>query len=284
MDDLNEQNTQRQEWEAQLLNEDEDARYDAAAHIMKEEPPALSVVTQWTKDTRPLLREMACYFLGASSTEHKLYYPDSVPILMPLLEDEEQEVRGSTAIAIGHHQNLETIPALIRCATDTSEDVRHDAAFALGEFYESTWEKIGTKYKPDVEAALLRLMDDEDEDVRDWATFGIHQGGHDTPRTRARLWKALDDPNPDVRGEAAEALSIFDDRTLIPRLDTLLREDDDLSPLYFLAAEKFGDPALLPAVLVGAEHWREQMKDGKLHSCIISAMDVLESLLKRDEG
>ena len=46
-------------------------------------------------------------------------------------------------------------------------------------------------------------MDDEDEDVRDWATFSIHQGGHDTPEVRARLWEALDDPFSNVRAEAA---------------------------------------------------------------------------------
>ena len=43
--------------------------------------------------------------------------------------------------------------------------------------------------------ALIALSADSDAEARDWATFGIHQGSHDTPEVRARLWQALDDPS-----------------------------------------------------------------------------------------
>jgi hypothetical protein len=112
---------------------------------------------------------------------------------------------------------------------------------------------------------------------RDWATFAIHQGGHDTPEVRTRLWRALDDPCPEVRGEAAWSLGIFGERSLIPRLETLLREDRAISPNYFEAAEALGDPSLLPAVLEGAERWRRTMEGGEeLHFCISSAIEALE--------
>lgn len=120
-------------------------------------------------------------------------------------------------------------------------------------------------------------MDDPDEEVRDWATFGIHQGEHDTPETRARLWRALDDPNVDVRGEAAAGLAKFGDRSLIPRLDRVLREDLDMASCYFEAAEELGDPVLLPAVLAAAARWEKAMEPGEeLHSMITSAIEVLQ--------
>jgi hypothetical protein len=125
---------------------------------------------------------------------------------------------------------------------------------------------------------LLALARDSDEDVRDWAVFGLHQGYHDTPEVRACFWRALDDPNPDVRGEAAEGLAKFDDRSFIPRLDRLLREDEGLSPCYFEAAREFGDPALLPAVLEGERRWREDMEEGEeLHCFITWAIEKLSA-------
>jgi hypothetical protein len=122
-------------------------------------------------------------------------------------------------------------------------------------------------------------MDDEDEEVRDWATFGIHQGSHDTPTVRARLFQALDDPCADVRGEAAVGLAEFGERTLVPRLEQLLRGDGESSPCYFEAAESLGDPGLLPAVLEGAEQWRQTMEEGEeLHSMVTSAIEALQKI------
>lgn len=265
---------------AHLMDEDEDARYDAARQIQGMGKAVLEPALAWAKDTRPRMREMACFILGqlgyflegASLT--RATCPAALPTLLDLLKNDlDEEVRASAAAALGHQQAVSTIPALIRAASDPSAEVRYDVAYALGSFGEWDWEGENAAYKPEVAAALLHLMDDEDEDVRDWATFGIHQGSHDTPETRARLWQALDDPNPDVRGEATEGLAKFGDRTLIPRLDMLLREDDDISPCYFLAAQMLDDPTLLPAVLAGAKRW--EAGENTPHPCIDFAIKSL---------
>ncbi|MCX6381473.1 MAG: HEAT repeat domain-containing protein [Armatimonadetes bacterium] len=125
-------------------------------------------------------------------------------------------------------------------------------AFILGGW---DWEGACIQYREEVIRVLLKLMDDPDDDVRDWATFRAYNGGLDTPETRARLWKALEDTNCDVRGEAAQGLAQFGDSSFIPVLERMLWEDEDLSPCYFLAAEEFGDPALLPAVIAASERW-----------------------------
>jgi HEAT repeat protein len=272
---------------AQLMDDDENVRYDVALDIAKGGQAVIPRVVALAEDPRPRMREMACYILGG------LGYPDAgvsgsfvsssegVPTLVRVLEtDPDEEVQASAAHALGCQTVLSTVPALCRAALHPSPEVRYAVAQALGSFYEEVWEDPeAAPRRAEVIQTLLRLMDDEDEDVRDWATFGIHQGSHDTPEVRARLWKALDDPFWEVRGEAVAGLAKFGDRSLIPRLDTLLREDPDLPEHYFDAADEFRDPSLLPAVLVGAERWREGLKEGeKLPYGVVYAIQALEKI------
>ena len=273
---------------AQLMAEDEDQRYEAANQIQRMGQPVIASIIEWTHSEYPRMREMACYCLGqighwlTGNYESASQFPEATPILVYMLEsDMDAEVRAGAAFALGHQGDTAAIPALIRAAHQ-SEEARYGVAHALGSFYESTWEEQGAKYKSEAETALLQLMDDKDDDVRDWATFGIHQGGHNTTASRAQLWKALDDTNPDVRGEAAEGLAKFDDRAFIPRLAQLLREDEPMSPCYFMAAEQFADPALLPDVEIGAERWREWLEEGEeMHPAITSALKTLRDRTRR---
>lgn len=268
-----------------LMDEDEERRYELALRIARGEKAVIPRAIELAEDARPRMREMACYILGQvgyldpEDRGRVIHYPDGIPTLIRRLRGDSDEcVRAGAAHALGFHQMAYSAPALCRAAGDSSVEVRYGAAHALGSFYPCLWgRRKRRRFERSVREALLRLMDDEDEDVRDWATFGIHQGDHDTPETRARLWQALDDPNPDVRGEAAEGLAKFGDRSLIPRLDQLLREDPALSSCFFEAAEELGDPALLPAVLAGAERWRAGMKEGEvLHPFITHAIEALE--------
>ena len=121
-------------------------------------------------------------------------------------------------------------------------------------------------------------MQDRDDEVRNWATFGLHQGEHNTPEARESLWRALDDPYPDVVGEAAAGLALFGDRTFIPKLNELLRTGEYLSPCYFEAAAEFNDPQLLGAVEFSAKRWKKTLKRGeRLPSSIISAIELLRT-------
>ena len=230
------------------------------------------------------VRAAACFALRLTDYREEapergaLLYPDGVPVLLQKLNDPEPQVRACAAFALGHIREAETLPALLPLASDTSADVRYAAAFALGSFGEDNWEENGEQIKLATQAALLRLMDDEDEDVRDWGDVWDSSGRSQYARSPRRLWKALDDSNPDVRGEASEGLAKFGDRSFIPRLDQLLREDDDISPCYFIAAEEFDDSILLPAVLEAAERWRKTLTEGEaMHYAIVSAIEKLQA-------
>jgi HEAT repeat protein len=271
---------------AQLMDEDEHRSYEVALDIVKGGQAVIPRVIELADDPRPRMREMACYILGqlgdpdAEASGSFVYTPEGVPTLVRLLEtDSDEEVRAGAASALGFQKVPASLPALCVAALHPSAEVRYAVAQALGSFYEEGWDDPeAAPHRAEVMHALLRLMDDEDEDVRDWATFGIHQGGHDTPEVRARLWKALDDPHADVRGEAACGLAKFGDRSLIPRLEVLLREDPLVTTHFFEAAEELGDPCLLPAVLAGAERWRAEMKAGeKMHLDVTSAIEALQA-------
>ena len=271
------------ELETNLAEEDEDTRYTAVTEIIHWERPPYEVLTGLTKDARPIVREMACYALRLQDFREDalergaLLYPQAVPVLIEMLNDPDAEVRSCAVSAVANHNKPDCLSALLQMPFDSSEKVRFALAQSFGSFWEDYWEEFGEEDKPAVQAALLNLMDDKDRETRNWATFGIHLAGHNTPETRAHLWKALNDSYYIVRGEAASGLSIFDDRSFIPRLAQLLREDKSCSSLYFEAAETFNDPVLLPAVLEAAASYRGTLEEGEtMPSVIASAIDKLQ--------
>ncbi len=272
-----------------VLDDDEDARYDAAREFARLGREAIPQAAQWCADPSVRLREMGCYILGQVPDPENppgaswKALPDGVPTLRRVLrEDADDWVRSCAAAALSFHAAPEAIADLVAAASDPSAEVRRQVAHALGTYYGSCWNETNIGHKPNVGAALLHLMDDEDDDVRDWATFGIHQGGHDTPETRARLWQALDDANPDVQGEAADGLAVFGDRGFIPRLRQLLLDEDGWNACYFLAAEEFGDLTLAPAVIECAKRCLECLDDEEqVHGSVVWAVRHFVTLLGR---
>jgi HEAT repeat protein len=270
-----------------MLGPDEDARYESALALARLGRPAVEVALALTTSPDVLSRDMACYVLGQVSDPNQEEYvklTDGVPTLLHLLEtDPDAEVRGSAACALGHHDAVEATPLLCQLVAASSSAARFNFAWALGSFGEASWDRM-PHYKELAQGALLTLTHDEDEEVRDWAVFGLHQGDHDTPAVRARFWESLNDDNPDVRGEAASGLAKFGDRTLIPRLIELL-EHDVLSPIYFEAAEVLGDPTLLPAVLVAEQRWRDDLAEGQeMSHYVTNAVAALKSVVGVPQG
>ena len=114
--------------------------------------------------------------------------------------------RGSAACALGHHGYVEASPQLCSQIGATSSAVRFNVAWALCSMGRGGWERMSGS-KEIAQKALLTLTSDEDEEVRDWAVFGLRQGVHDTPEVRARFWESIEDECPEVRGEAVSGLA-----------------------------------------------------------------------------
>jgi HEAT repeat protein len=93
---------------------------------------------------------------------------------------------------------------------------------------------------------LLSLMDDEDDEIRDWATTGLARQLDDDSRViRAALWKRMSDPVSGVRCEATVGLA----RRHTPHVVERVRErllDDPVDHRVLQAASFLADPELFP--------------------------------------
>jgi len=153
------------------------------------------------------------------------YLDKCVSIAISSLEDGEPMVVHSAAWALAHLRTDEATSRLLRLRDHPQAGVRQAVATGLG----------GAVHKsPECVAVLIELMDDPDEDVRDWATFGLGSlSGEDSPKIREALQRRLDDPFEPARSEAVWGLAHRRDRTglrmLLERLEsgTRLAGDED---------------------------------------------------------
>lgn len=189
-------------------------------------------------------------------TKSKLVFAaDSQKLIRPMLRDSHTEVVRTAIYALGHLDDPQRSKRISRFATHRNPDLRYAVAFALGG-----------DPRPLSVRTLIRLMEDRDRDVRNWATFGLGALGDpkkaDTPRIREALIKRLDDTYLDAHGEAMVGLAIRKDARVI---DVIQRELRGKNPSTFAldAAYEFGNPVFYPAL---RKHWRGIKSHGRTHS------------------
>lgn len=100
--------------------------------------------------------------------------------------------------ALGQRQDAATIETLSRVESHPEANVRWALATALEDLIADER----------AERVLLKLMKDDDNSVRDHATFAIGSlSDHDSPRIRAALAERLSDKDRSVSNEAALGLA-----------------------------------------------------------------------------
>lgn len=135
----------------------------------------------------------------------------------------------SAVHALGHIGNPLAVPLLIEHRLHPNADVRFAVASALGNFADD----------PRTVDTLLALMQDVDEGVRDWATFGLGVlGDLDSEEIRDALWRRMNDSNRDVREESLVGLGKRKDRRALPTLVAELGQPE-ISDRVFEAAQAF---------------------------------------------
>jgi HEAT repeat protein len=162
------------------------------------------------------------------SVGHPHAFPDQAyQCLTALLQGETDVLPLRSAIyALGHVGNPGAVAPISAFAGHQDDSVRYAVACALGHF-------------PNDSVAiecLLKLMRDKDEDVRDWAIFGLGiQGDADSERIREAFVERLSDPFEDARLEAIAGLAKRQDpRVLKPLLKEL--EDERGAPMSAIEA------------------------------------------------
>ena len=177
-----------------------------------------NLAAEWCDSKDPLTRARGIDVLAQLGTtlDHPTSsFPEESYSIVSRLVSHEGDIQplDSGISALGHLSNPLAIPLITNYCGHPNADVRFSVACALGSFAND----------PRSVQSLLLLMEDADEDVRDWATFGLgNQGDCDSNEIREALLRRLSDSNEHVRQEAMAGLAKRrDQRVLRCLLETL---------------------------------------------------------------
>lgn len=185
---------------------------------------------RWANSPAAAERAAGADVLGQLGWERKTFQRESVAILIALLSDPDIDVICSAAYALGHRNDPRAITPLIPLASHFETAVRRAVVSGLSRHDDHR-----------AVCTLIELSQDTDDDVRNWASFGIAQQiDLDTPALRDALALRLADHDPEIRGEAMIGLGRRGDSRALPAVKLALQ------------GEFHGDWPLEAAGLIGA--------------------------------
>lgn len=141
----------------------------------------------------------------------------SIPLMRVLLDDSDVSVIIAAISFFRHHYMSDPIVERAALSSHPSAEVRLAVAQCLG------FEKAPSAMSRAVDL-LIRLSEDHDERVRDWATFGLGYLCHsDTGAIRTALFRRLNDDHLDTRAEALIGLAERRDERVVPFIAAALQ-------------------------------------------------------------
>jgi HEAT repeat protein len=176
----------------------------------------------WARNNKPNKRRRGIDILaqlGKSEENPQVAFAEETyAIVVETLETElDPQIIDSCLVAFGHLGNPAAVPLILPYQKNEDPDVRFAACFALSCFADDARSV----------AALLALTEDPDDDIRDWATFGLGvKSNADSEAIREALLERLDDENQDTREEAVAGLGKRGDLRALPTLIDLLHEEE----------------------------------------------------------
>jgi len=210
-------------------------------------------------------RVLGANILGQLGVPERAFPEDCFRILCEMLGREQDPlVMEAIGVAFSHLHDKRAIPLLAPFSKHPDKEARFGVVQGLSKHPDAT-----------AIATLIELTKDEDEDVRNWATFGLGTlVDSDTAELRAALLERVIDPHDETRGEALVGLA----RRKDPRvLGAIIQElsSEHVGLLALEAADKLGDSRLMPALLRLEHDWQtdqdnhvETLKDA-LRSCSV---------------
>ncbi|MFI5387641.1 MAG: HEAT repeat domain-containing protein [Fimbriimonadales bacterium] len=178
--------------------------------------------SSWIKSSRPLKRARGFDIvaqLGRTVDHPSNSFPQQAYDLVSTALQEEREFlpRRSAISALGHLDDPRAVPLIALFSSDPSAEIRFAVACALGVFPND----------PLSIETLTAMTEDEDGDVRDWATFGVGVlGDWDSAELRDALFRRMDDSDADAREEAVVGLAKRRDGRVLPTLIELLTKPE----------------------------------------------------------
>lgn len=180
----------------------------------------------WCKSGNPMERARGADILAqlGKTVEHQsnTFPEESYAVVTQMLQLETDVQPLISAIhALGHLDNPAAIPLISPYKNHPVSEVRFAVACALGPFAN------------DAAAiqALMILTSDADDDVRDWAVFGLgNLGDADSPEIRDALFSRLNDSDENVREEALVGVAKRKDTRVLPALLAALNQSEADDP------------------------------------------------------
>jgi len=224
----------------------------------------------------------------------------AVDLLLDLAHDPEAVVAAAAVRGLGQLEDQRGLPTVLDLADHPEAGVRAAVAWALPSLLPVVHEAARPRLGDDAKAVavLVRLADDVDDDVRDWALFDLGTVlDVDTEEVRALLAGHLDDPSEEARTEALLGLARRGDERAVPVvLDGLaaieveramveaaahLGDDRFARPLRRLEAWWFEDPELLRTAIVNCEPSARARRETREE---LLRRSVLRELRRRDRS
>lgn len=258
-----------------LVEDDEDARWQIVNELHRRGGKGELELARGLLEGGEPEQVLACDILGQLGfAQRELGVaplgPDAAQLIGRALTSSSPAVQQAAASAAGHLKWETLFERVIALAGSDDSEVRQAVAFALS----------GREDDASVHA-LIRLSEDADDDVRNWATFGLGtQSDRRDELVCDALARRIDDAHDETRGEAWSGLAVKSDaRAFEPVLRSL--ESDELWLLAIEAAETYRHPAFLPALdrwLATCQdpadgHFRRRLEVA-IRACRAGAIDV----------
>src|ERR1035437_5820140 len=229
--------------EAALGTHDEDCRWDLIGGILDDCPDdvqeeSVELLAGQLDRGRTLGADILGRLAGIDPTKRA---DIEEALLAALAVEKAAASMASIVAALGHVGDPNTLGVIFPFSLHPTAKVRLAVAFAIATVSPQP-------LAPEARRALIRLSQDCDPEVRDWATFGLGTlSNADGPDVRAALLARAEDAHHEARAEALFGLAVRRDPRAVPHLIRAL-QSPLVGGLEVDAAAAAADPRLLPAL------------------------------------
>lgn len=206
---------------ALAADSESDAYWGAVRELQKRGTrEVFELSSQLCDGSEPHAREVGLDVLGQLGYERgRPFLAESLPVGSRLAVDADPLVRRSALAALGNLGDPRSLSVLVSHMADPDASLRLAVAQAIPSVFADPPQPEGVQ-------ALIQLSDDSNQEVRDWATFGLGSlADLDSDEIRNALSRRLDDLEGDTAGEALVGLARRNDPKIVPRVAALLQAD-----------------------------------------------------------
>jgi HEAT repeat protein len=220
------------------------------AEIIGRGPDAMAVARQLAGSHDSLAQAAAAHILSYRVNGFPDYAPGAVAILAEMLIGANHlHLQHSIADALRLAWHVSAVEPLLTLADHSSPNVRQTVAMGLGGAMAG-----GTPVTAGVEC-LVRLSQDPEEEVRNWAAFELAGLDHGSEIVRAALWARVEDPHYDARSEALVGLARRRDLRVTNRVIKELTEGKTVGVLVVEAAAHLAQIELVHPLMELKDWW-----------------------------